>query len=114
MAMTNEVTYGAIVMAKKTPVTASPQPRLPPTAFVNTDESNVDQPASNATKPLQKRRVRAIAQTDQTLLQEEGPNALPVSDYPLKKGPVAANSLDVQEQAKSRAKVKAKAKDNAA
>ena len=93
-------------MAKKTPVMASPQPRLPPTAFVNTDESNVEQPASNATKPLQKRRVRANAQSDQTILQEKGPNALPVSDYPLKKGPVAANSLDVQEQARSRAIVK--------
>ena len=95
-------------MAKKTPVTASPQPPLPPTAHAHTDASNVDQPASNATKPLQKRRVRANAQTDQTILQEKGPNALPVSDYPLKKGPLAANSLDLQEQARSRAMVKGK------
>ena len=108
MTFTNEVPMGANVMAKKTPVMASPQPRLPPAAFVNTDESNVEQPASNATKPLQKRRVRANAQTDQTILQEKGPNALPVSDYPLKTGPVAANSLDVQEQAKSRAAAKGK------
>ena len=95
-------------MAKKTPVMASPQPRIPPATFVNTDETNVEQPASNATKPLQKRRARANAQTDQTILQEKGPNALPVSDYPLKQGPVAANSLDVREQAKSRAAVKGK------
>ena len=95
-------------MAKKTPVMASPQPRLARASFVNTDESNVEQPASNATKPLQKRRTRANAQTDQTILQENGPNALPVSDYPLKTGPVAANSLDVQEQAKSLAAVKGK------
>ena len=91
-------------MAKKTPVMVSPQPRLPPSSFVNTDQSNVEQPASNATKPLQKRRARANAQTDRSTLQEKGPNALPVSDYPLKTGPVAANSLDVQEQAKSRLK----------
>ena len=95
-------------MAKKTPVMASPQPPLPPTAFVNTDENNVEQPASNATKPLQKRRVRANAQTDQSILQEKGANALPVSDYPLKKGPVAANSLDLQEQARSGAMAKGK------
>ena len=108
MAIANAITDGADDMAKKTPVTASPQPPLSPAAYVNTDESNVDHPASNATKPLQKRRVRANAQTDQAILQERGPNALPVSDYPLKKGPVAGNSLDLEQQARSRAMAKGK------
>ena len=35
-------------------------------------------------------------------------HALPVSDYPLKKGPIAANALDLHEQVRSRAMVKVK------
>ena len=55
---------------------------------------------------LKKPRVRSKAQADQVTLLEEGPNALPVSDYPLKKGPSAANSVDVQEQTRLRARRK--------
>ncbi|MCY7388718.1 MAG: hypothetical protein LH481_11760 [Burkholderiales bacterium] len=62
----------------------------------------VNQPAGNASQPMEKPRARRKAQADQTTLLEKGPNALPVSDYPLKKGPIAGNGLDLKEQARLR------------
>lgn len=91
------------MMKTKKAVTASPEPLLP-TEHDSLGAENIEQPASNATQPLAKARVRRKAGTDQALLLEKGPNALPVSDYPLKKGPLAANSIDAKEQALDRSR----------
>ena len=63
--------------------------------------AETDQPESNATRQLEKPRVRRKARADQAILQEKGPDALPVSDYPQKEGPVAANTIDQQERKRS-------------
>ncbi len=91
-------------MKTKKTIKASPEPILPAMLDSHEDGENIQHPASNATQPLAKARVRRKAGTDQALLLEKGPNALPVSDYPLKKGPLAANSLDLEEQARTRAR----------
>lgn len=62
---------------------------------------DIAQPASNATRQLEKPQVRRKASADQAILQNEGSNALPVSDYPLKVGLVATNSLDRIEQSRA-------------
>lgn len=92
-------------MKTKKIIKASPEPMLPVKHDSYDDGENMEKPASNATQPLAKTRVRRKAGTDQALLLEKGPNALPVSDYPLKKGPLAANSLDAKEQALTRSRV---------
>ena len=81
---------------------ASPEPPLP--AGVNPHDADTDivKPASNATHQLEKPRVRRKAHEDQTTLLEKGANALPVSDYPLKTGLVAANNVDLRQRARSR------------
>ncbi len=91
-------------MKTKKTIKASPEPVLPVKHDSSEGGENVEHPASNATQPLAKARVRRKAGTDQALLLEKGPNALPVSDYPLKKGPLAANSLDLEEQALARSR----------
>ena len=91
-------------MATRKIVKASPEPPLLAGPVPNHGVDNVKLPASNATRQLEKPRVRSKAHADQATLQDKGPNALPVSDYPLKKGPLAGNSLDLQEQARSRLK----------
>ena len=53
---------------------------------------------------MAKQRVRIKAQADQTTIQEEGADALPVSDYPLKHGPLAANAIDLQQRSRLRVK----------
>ena len=93
-------------MTKKPNVKASAEPPLAPSPNLQAKQEVDENPAGNATRQLEKPRVRSKAQADQVTLLEEGPNALPVSDYPLKKGPTAANSVDVQEQARSRARRK--------
>ena len=93
-------------MKTKPDVNASPTPPLPAAPDLHAGVDDAAQPASNASKPLEKPRVRSRAHVDQATLQEKGANALPVSDYPLKKGPVAANTLDLQEQARSRERLK--------
>lgn len=85
-------------MLKKSGMKFAAEPPLAPSTNVQAKQEVHDNPAGNATRQLEKPRVRSKAQTDQVTLLEEGPNALPVSDYPLKKGPFAANSVDVQEQ----------------
>lgn len=75
---------------------------LPPSPRPNGDADEVQQPAGNATRQLDKPRVRRNAEADQATLQDEGSNALPVSDYPLKVGPVAPNSIDAREQKRLR------------
>ena len=93
-------------MATRKIVKASPEPPLaagPPSHYGVDD---IKLPASNATRQLEKPRVRSKAHADQATLQDKGPDALPVSDYPLKKGPLAANSIDLQEQARLRARLK--------
>ncbi len=81
-------------------------PLLPTEPTPHTAAEDVAQPESNATRQLEKPRVRRKASADQAILQEEGPDALPVSDYPLKVGPVAANSLDRIEQTRARLRQK--------
>ena len=93
-------------MATRKIVKASPEPSLPAGPPSHAGVDDIKLPASNATRQLEKPRVRSKAHADQATLQDEGPNALPVSDYPLKKGPLAANSIDLQEQASSRARLK--------
>ena len=93
-------------MATRKIVKASPEPPLPAGPAPHHGVDDIKLPASNATRQLEKPRVRSKAHADQARLQDKGPNALPVSDYPLKKGPLAANSIDLQEQARSRARLK--------
>ncbi len=93
------------MMKTKKAIKASPEPMLS-TEHDSQGAENIEHPASNATQPLAKARVRRKAGTDQALLLEKGPNALPVSDYPLKKGPLAANSLDAKEQALARSRAR--------
>lgn len=81
-------------------------PLLPTEPTPHTAAEDVAQPESNATRQLEKPRVRRKASADQAILQDEGPDALPVSDYPLKVGPVAANSLDRIEQTRARLRQK--------
>lgn len=83
-------------------VKASPEPPLPAGQDPHATAKDIEQPASNATRQLEKPRVRRKARADQATLQEKGPNALPVSDYPLKEGPSAANSVDLRERTRSR------------
>jgi hypothetical protein len=89
-------------MIRKTNVKASPVPPLPPVASSRAAEVQIEQAAGNATRQLEKPRLRRKAGAEQAVLQDEGANALPVSDYPLKKGPVAANEIDLREQQRSR------------
>ena len=92
-------------MLKKSGTKFSAKPPLAP-SDLSAEQEVRENPAGNATRQLEKPRVRSKAQMDQVTLLEEGPNALPVSDYPLKKGPSAANSVDVQEQTRLRARRK--------
>lgn len=92
-------------MLKKSGMKFVAEPPLAPNDLADKQEVH-ENPAGNATRQLEKPRVRNKAQMDQVTLQEEGPNALPVSDYPLKKGPTAANSVDVEEQKRLRARRK--------
>ncbi len=80
---------------------ASPEPSLS-TVRELPDAVDLMQPSGNATQPLEKPRVRRKAHADQTTLLKKGPNALPVSDYPLKDGPIAANNLDLRERMRAR------------
>ena len=81
-------------------------PLFPSEPTPHTAATDVVQPESNATRQLEKPRVRRKASADQAILQDKGPDALPVSDYPLKVGPVAANSLDRIEQTRARLRQK--------
>ena len=90
-----------ILMAPKVKVKASPEPQIPVKPVQQTPAANA-QPASNATRQLEKRQVHQKASADQSILQEKGSDALPVSDYPLKAGPTAANTLDQRERARTR------------
>lgn len=74
----------------------------PPLAGSNGDADEVQRTAGNATRQLDKPGVRRKAHADQATLQDEGTNALPVSDYPLKVGSVAPNSIDAREQKRLR------------
>lgn len=97
-------------MQSKTRTKASAEPSLPATPASHDATTAVAQPASNASQPMAKSRVRQKASTDQATLQDKGGDALPVSDYPLKVG-VAANTLDRRERLRARndaAKVAAK------
>ena len=85
----------------KANIKATPGPLLPSGGHPRDTVENIQQPASNATRQLEKPRVRRKARADQATLLEMGPNALPVSDYPLKEGPVAANRLDRRERLRS-------------
>ena len=82
-------------------VKASPEPPLPAGQDSHDTAKDIEQPASNATRQLDKPRVRRKARADQATLLEKGPDALPVSDYPLKKSPAVANSLDLLERKRS-------------
>lgn len=90
-------------MTRKINVKASPEPALRPISALHSS-SGTDQPASNASHPLEKQRVRNKAHTDQAIMQEEGADALPVSDYPLKHGPLAANPVDLRQRSRMRIK----------
>ena len=87
-------------------VKASAEPPLPVAPAPHDAAVDIAQPASNATRQLEKPRVRQKAGADQATLQEKGADALPVSDYPLKKGPLAANTLDRRERARARTRTR--------
>lgn len=89
-----------------TKVKASPEPPLPVAPGPHDAVVDIAQPASNATRQLEKPRVRQKASADQSILQEKGADALPVSDYPLKEGPLAANTLDRRERSRARARTR--------
>lgn len=91
-------------MFKKINVGVSPEAVLPPASDIPAAINDVARPAGNASHPLEKSRVRMTAYTDQVTLQEKGADALPVSDYPLKQGPVAANAVDSRHRFRKRAK----------
>ena len=91
-------------MFKKTKVSVSPEAALPPTSDIPAAINDVARPAGNASHPLEKSRVRMTAYADQVTLQEKGADALPVSDYPLKQGPVAANAVDLRQRSRKRVK----------
>lgn len=88
-------------MKPRSRVKASPEPPLPPSLPSTGAAAEADHPESNASRQLEKPRVRRKARADQAILQEKGPDALPVSDYPQKEGPVAANTIDQQERKRS-------------
>lgn len=88
-------------MKLRSRVKATPEPPLPPGLPSSGAPAETEQPESNATRQLEKPRVRRKARADQAILQEKGPDALPVSDYPQKEGPVAANTIDQQERERS-------------
>ncbi|MEO8384380.1 MAG: hypothetical protein ABI583_04005 [Betaproteobacteria bacterium] len=91
-------------MEKKTRLRATADAALKKDSSPAADTPEVEKPASNPSQPLGKPPVRVKAHVDQTTIQEKGADALPVSDYPLKRGPSAANALDLQEQSRSRVK----------
>jgi hypothetical protein len=86
-------------MTKKTLVQPVPKTPMPESNELHVGADGAGQPASNASQPLAKPRERIKAHIDQATILEKGSNALPVSDYPLKKGPVAANTIDLKERA---------------
>lgn len=88
-------------MKPRSRVKASPEPPLPPSLPSPGAAAETEQPESNATRQLEKPGVRRKASADQAILQEKGPDALPVSDYPQKEGPVAANTIDQRERKRS-------------
>jgi hypothetical protein len=53
-----------------------------------------DESTGNPTRPLDHPPARRKARQEQDTLQDDGPNALPVSDFPLKRRPPAANPAD--------------------
>ena len=91
---------------KKAKVRASLESALSPNSALPTSTNDAEQPAGNASQPLAKLRVRIKAHADQETIQEKGADALPVSDYPLKQGPLAANAVDLREQSRPREKCK--------
>lgn len=91
-------------MLKKPNVGVSPEAALPPASDIPAAINIVARPAGNASHPLEKSRVRMTAYSDQVTLQEKGADALPVSDYPLKQGPAAANAVDLRQRARKRVK----------
>ncbi len=91
-------------MFKKTNAGLSPEATLPPASDTPAAINDVARPAGNASHPLEKSRARMTAHTDQVTLQEKGADALPVSDYPLKQGPVAANAVDLKQRSRKRVK----------
>ena len=91
-------------MFKKTNVAVSPEAALPPANDIPSAINDIARPGGNASHPLEKSRVRMTAYTDQVMLQDKGADALPVSDYPLKQGPVAANAVDSRQRSRKRAK----------
>lgn len=76
-----------------------PPKALPPSAQ-NPHEpiAGAGQPAGNASQPMEKLHVRRKASADQATLQDKGSDALPVSDYPLKTGPITENNIDRRER----------------
>lgn len=91
-------------MLKKANTSVSPEAALPSASDMPAVTKDVERPAGNASHPLEKSRVRMTAHTDQVTLQEKGADALPVSDYPLKQGPTAANAVDLRQRSRLRVK----------
>ena len=83
-------------------IKASPEPPLPAHTNLHGADTHIDKPAGNGSQPLEKLRVRHEAGEDQATLQDKGADALPVSDYPLKTGPLAANKQDLRQSGRAR------------
>lgn len=103
-------------MPKEVKVKASSEPPLP-VDYQHAElrrlasATEVEKPARVPLRPLQKPGVRNKASAEQATLQSKGANSLPVSDYPLKEGPTAANSVDARERSQvgNRAKSRVRA-----
>jgi len=91
-------------MGKKANVSVSSEAGLPSASDIPAHTGDVERSASNASHPLDKSRLRIKAYADQVTLQEKGADALPVSDYPLKQGPLAANAVDLRQRSRKRVK----------
>ena len=107
-------------MPKVVNVKASPEPPLPVDCqqaglSKQASATDVEKSVGAPLRPLQKRRSRQKASAEQATLQSKGANSLPVSDYPLKEGPTAANSVDAREQSqvgnRARSRVRAGSDD---
>ena len=92
------ITHGEAIMKSRETNKLSRSALLPAVQNSDTSLMNPTQPAGNASQPLEKEHVRRKASADQATLQEKGSNALPVSDYPLKIGPITENNVDRRER----------------
>ena len=89
---------GERIMKSRKTIKLPPKALLPSARNPHESITVAGQPAGNASQPMEKLHVRRKAGADQAILQEKGSDALPVSDYPLKTGPITENNIDRRER----------------